>query len=94
MPILFFYVPLQKISIMAKDFYQFRKWFNKRFSLSFNGKFKSVTFLAIESKHLYELFLHKLTRLFSKSFNGRYQPASSDVIVLRVCGNTIKLYSK
>lgn len=79
---------------MAKDFYQFRKWFNKRFSLSFNGKFKSITFLAIESKHLYELFVHKLTRLLSKPFNGRYQPASSDIIVLRVCGNTIKLYSK
>ena len=67
------------------DFNAFRKWFNRMFSLSLNGKFKGLLCLKNWKLFAYRLF---------KELNGRYRRPSSDVIVMRVSGQLIKLYNR
>lgn len=70
---------------LLDDFNEFRKWFNARFSLSLDGKF--VGLLRLKN---WRLFAYRLY----KEFNGRYMRPSSDIICMRVSGQTIKLYNR
>lgn len=70
---------------MLNDFSAFRLWFNRSFSLSLNGKFKGIGSLKDWKRFAYRLY---------KETNGYYLRPSSDVIVMRVSGQTIKLYSR
>lgn len=70
------------------DFLSFRKWFNKMFSLSLDGKFKGLSTLALVVN--FEQFAYKLYKILS----GRYCKLYGDVLTLRVSGHTIKLYNR
>lgn len=70
---------------LLNDFDAFRVWFNRRFSLSVNGKFKGLLFLKN-----WKLFAYRLY----KELNGYYRRPSSDVMCFRVSGQTIKLYDR
>lgn len=73
---------------LLTDFVAFRRWFNRMFSLSLNGKFKGLSTLAKVIN--FDLFAYRLYKLLS----GRYRKPVSDVIVMHVSGNTIKLYNR
>lgn len=68
---------------LLQNFEAFRRWFNKMFSLSLNGKFKGLGRLKDWKRFAYRLY---------KELNGYYRRPSSDIIVMRVSGQTIKLY--
>ena len=70
---------------LLNDFIAFRKWFNKIFSLSLNGKFSGLLRLKDWKRFAYRLY---------KELNGYYCRPSSDVIVMRVSGQLIKLYNR
>ena len=70
---------------LLNDFIAFRKWFNKMFSLSLNGKFFGLLRLKDWKRFAYRLY---------KELNGYYRRPSSDVIVMRVSGQLIKLYNR
>lgn len=70
---------------LLNDFDSFRRWFNRMFSLSLNGKFKGLGRLKDWKRLAYRLY---------KELNGYYRRPSSDVIVMRVSGQTIKLYNR
>lgn len=70
---------------LLNDFIAFRKWFNKMFSLSLNGKFSGLLRLKDWKRFAYRLY---------KELNGYYRRPSSDVIVMRVSGQLIKLYNR
>lgn len=67
------------------DFIAFRKWFNKMFSLSLNGKFCGLLRLKDWKRFAYRLY---------KELNGYYRRPSRDVIVMKVSGDIIKLYNR
>ena len=70
---------------LLNDFIAFRKCFNKMFSLSLNGKFSVLLRLKDWKRFAYRLY---------KELNGYYCRPSSDVIVMRVSGQLIKLYNR
>lgn len=70
---------------LLNNFTAFRRWFNQRFSLSLNGKFAGLMRLKN-----WQLFAYRLY----KELNGRYRRPSLDVIVMRIAGQTIKLYNR
>lgn len=70
---------------LLNDFDAFRKWFNQMFSLSLNGKFVGLLRLKDWKRFAYRLF---------KELNGYYRRPSSDVIVMHLSGQTIKLYNR
>lgn len=70
---------------LLNDFDAFRRWFNRMFSLSLNGKFKGLGRLKDWKRFAYRLY---------KELNGYYRRPSSDVIVMRISGQTIKLYNR
>lgn len=70
---------------LLNDFDAFRRWFNRMFSLSLNGKFKGLGRLKDWKRFAYRLY---------KELNGYYRRPSFDVIVMRVSGQTIKLYNR
>ena len=70
---------------LLNDFEAFRKWFNSRFSLSLNGKFKGIANLKDWKRFAYRLY---------KEMNGYYLRPSSDVICMHISGQTIKLYNR
>lgn len=80
---------ITNLSIMNKnllnDFYAFRRWFNKMFSLSLNGKFVGLLRLKDWKRFAYRLY---------KELNGYYCRPSRDVIFMRVAGQSIKLYNR
>ena len=89
---LIIFVSLQRqtiINVMNKDllndFNAFRLWFNRMFSLSLNGKFKGLCSLKDWKRFAYRLY---------KELNGYFLRPSSDVICMRVSGQTIKLYNR
>lgn len=63
----------------------FRLWFNRMFSLSLNGKFCGIGRL-----HDWKRFAYRLYKLL----NGYYRKPVSDVIVIRMSGQIIKLYNR
>lgn len=70
---------------LINDFYEFRKWFNARFSLSLNGKFQGLLRLKDWQRFAYRLY---------KLLNGRYFKPTSDIICIKVSGQLIKLYNR
>ena len=70
---------------LLNDFDLFRRWFNKMFSLSLNGKFVGLGRLKSWSHFAYKLY---------KLLNGYYRKPLSDIICFRVNGQTIKLYNR
>lgn len=70
---------------LLNDFDAFRRWFNRMFSLSINGKFKGLGRLKDWKRFAYRLY---------KELNVYYRRPSSDVIVMCVSGQTIKLYNR
>lgn len=72
-------------SAMSGDFAAFRRWFNRFFSLSLNGKFVGLLRLKDWKRFAYRLY---------KELSGRYRRPSSDVIVMHVSGQIIKLYNR
>lgn len=68
------------------SFDELRKWFNKNFSLSLNGKFKG---LATAAKVInLDLLLYKLYKVL----NGYYRKQFGDVLTFRLNGSIVKLY--
>ena len=67
------------------DFDLFRKWFNKTFSLSLNGKFVGLSRL-----HNWQLFAYRLYKIL----NGYYRKSFSDVISIKLHNDSIKLYNR
>lgn len=70
---------------LISDFYAFRRWFNKMFSLSLNGKFAGLGRLKDWKRFAYRLY---------KILSGRYYKRYSDILVIRMSGDTIKLYNR
>lgn len=71
-----------------KDFNAYRKWFNKMFSLSLDGKFKGLSTLA---KVLdVERFAYRLYKIL----NGYYRKNVDEIICIRLSGHVIKLYNR
>ena len=89
MMIVFIFLQRQNLEDMKKEllnnYEAFRLWFNRMFSLSLNGKFKGIGNLKDWKRFAYRLY---------KELNGYYLRPSSDVIVMRVSGQTIKLYNR
>ena len=73
---------------LLNDFIAFRKWFNRMFSLSFDGKFKGLCTLS-----MFVDFYRFAYRLY-KILNGYYLKPVSDVICIRLSGHVIKLYNR
>lgn len=73
------------------DFDKFRCWFNSNFSMSFNGKYKSLSWLVSQSQRLYDLFLRAFARIMNRS---KHSKPLGDIICFRVSGNIVKLYSR
>ena len=69
---------------LLNNFYLFRTWFNKMFSLSLNGKF--VGLLRLKN---WQLFAYRLYKIL----NGYYKKPASDVIVITLKNEKIKLYN-
>lgn len=65
---------------------QFKTWFNKNYSLSYNGKF-----CGLDRISNLPLFRHKLERLLVRSQSRRRAPLG-DVISMSINHNSIKLY--
>ena len=63
----------------------FRLWFNRMFSLSVNGKL-----CALGRLHDWKRFAYRLYKLL----NGYYRRPISNVIVLRISGQSIKLFRR
>lgn len=76
-----------------KDFDSYRRCFNQMFSLSFDGKFKGLSTLRNMSQKLFDLFVHKLSKILRADADPRKRPAS-DIIVFRLSGHTVKLYQR
>lgn len=75
------------------DFNEFRKWFNQMFSLSFNGKFKGLSTLRdLYGMSFIEHLHYKLYKMMYRVC--RYTRFNNEVILLRLGGNTIKLYNR
>lgn len=70
---------------LLNDFNAFRRWFNKMFSLSLNGKFVGLLRLKDWKRFAYRLY---------KELNGYYRRPSSDILCMRISGQTIKLYNR
>ena len=66
---------------------EFKTWFNKNFSLSFNGKFKGLD--VIENL---PLFKHKLNKVLTSTSRYGSRRRLEDVITIKVSGNICKLY--
>lgn len=71
-----------------KGFAAFRRWFNRFFSLSLDGKFVGLLRLG---KSL-DVFVNKLDRMLNK--RSAHSCPLGDVISFRLSGHTIKLYNR
>lgn len=71
------------------DFDTYRRWFNKFFSLSYNGKF--VGLLRLVERGIFDLFVYKLTKLLR---DDKHRRPLGDIICMRIRGVNIKLYSR
>lgn len=70
------------------NFEDYRRWFNRHFSLSLDGKFKGLSTM---SKVLnVERFAYRLFKLL----NGYYRKPIGDIIVMNLSGHNIKLYAR
>lgn len=70
------------------NFDELRKWFNKNFALSLNGKFKG---LATAAKVInLDMLIYRLM----KWLDGRYRKPLSNVLVFHLQGSTVKLYMR
>lgn len=75
------------------EFQSFRRWFNRRFSLSFAGKFKGLsTLVNLYGMRFVENLWYKLYKMFSRT--ASYSRFYDDCIVLRLGGHIIKLYNR
>lgn len=65
----------------------FKTWFNSNFSLSLDGKWKSID-------HVINLplFEHKLNKVLNSTSRYGSRRKLQDIITLRVSGQTCKLY--
>ena len=70
---------------LLNNFNDFRKWFNKLFSLSLNGKFVGLGRLKN-----WKLFAYRLYKIL----NGYYRKPFSGVIKITFSYETIKLYNR
>lgn len=78
---------------MSYNFDSYRKWFNQLFKLSFDGKFKGLSFIRNLSHKMMDLFVHKLSKLLRHNDN-KMQKSLGDVVTFRLSGHIVKLYSK
>ena len=74
--------------MLLTDFNAFRKWFNRMFSLSLDGKFKGLCSLALVMD--FDRFAYRLYKIL----NGYYRKPSADVIVIRLSGHVVKLFNR
>lgn len=75
---------------MKVDFFVYRKWFNRRFSLSFGGKFFGLGRLL--ELGIFELFVYKLHKMLERPKRfGRWR---NSVLLLTIKGVSIKLYPR
>lgn len=73
-------------------FDDFRKWFNKNFTLSLNGKFKGIsTLLRLFGEKYFQHFIFKMNKALLGR-HGRYLREVGDVLAFVVKGCKIKLY--
>lgn len=70
------------------DFDSFRKWFNRMFSLSLDGKFKGLSTLSLCID--WKRFAYRLYKLM----NGYYRKPADDIICIRLSGHVVKLYNR
>lgn len=73
---------------LSVGFDSYRKWFNQMFSLSFDGKFCGLLRLG----DMLDSFINKLGKILNP-VSCRTAPLG-DVIVLRLRGHVVKLYSR
>lgn len=73
---------------LLSNFYEFRKWFNRMFSLSFDGKFVGLCTMSLYVD--FDRFAYRLYKLL----NGYYRKPVSDIIVIRLSGHVVKLYNR
>ena len=89
MLIICIFAAILTLCIMKKElltnFDLFRKWFNKTFSLSLNGKFVGLSRLSN-----WQLFAYRLYKIL----NGYYRKPFSDVISINLRNESIKLYNR
>lgn len=71
-----------------KGFDVYRRWFNRNFSLSFNGKF--VGLLRLGDK--LELFIHRLGKYLNRPLNPWTK--TPDIITIKLSGDVVKLYNR
>lgn len=76
------------------NFDAYRKWFNKNFSFSLDGKFKGLsTALLLFGEHFIMLLAHKIYKLIRA--RGRYKHNrifDCDKTTMRVSGHNVSLY--
>lgn len=65
----------------------FKTWFNENFSLSLNGKWRSIDHVTN-----LKLFKHKLNKVLNSTSRYGSRRKFEDVIIMRVSGQTCKLY--
>lgn len=70
------------------SFNEYRRWFNKMFSLSLDGKFKGSSTLVLVVD--VERFAYRLYKIL----NGYYCKPSSDVICIKLSGHVIKFFNR
>lgn len=75
------------------EYFSFRRWFNQRFSLSFDGKFKGLsTLVRLYGMRFVEHIFIKLSRMYRVKYHSRIM--FSDIVVLKIQGHTLKLYNR
>lgn len=75
-----------------EKYYDFRRWFNRNFKLSLNGKFRGVFSLLdyMDFRH-FEHFVSKFLKL-TKVGRGRYCLPVDDKFIMRFHGLVLKFY--
>lgn len=76
----------------SMSFEDFRKWFNQRFSLSFDGKFVGLKRATLERYDVLCMFMAKLVKVLNYSIDGYLSRVK--VLSFRLKGHTIKLYDR
>lgn len=82
---------MRKPTLTMSDFYAFRKRFNQWFSLSFDGKFKSLGYL-LETYGIYfvEHFIVKFNRIVEHRL--KTSRPLGDIITFKLSSHIVKLY--
>lgn len=71
---------------LVYGFNAYRKWFNKMFKLSYDGKFCGLLRLGDKL----DVFINRLSRLLHRS---RISKPLGDIIQFRIRGHIVKLYN-